>query len=222
MSAVYRSDYDDIQAEFIKLFLKVTEIFEMEQSVTPEKLKKYLSKFPELTPHLCYAETTSQVLDVVQEHSSFICCSYLKHAANYFNLTGAIEAIKKYYTYVDEFCSQTLTKHMYMKPFISTKSMKFAPSTTITFKLEWKPADKTLLDIRDLLEKAFLEHHIYVHIVVVRGGSVKLICVSPQHVMKHLVRLAQVNKEVLVESGVTYLRVGDTIVVDNSGQNEVR
>ena len=45
---------------------------------------------------------------------------------------------------------------------------------------------------------------------------------SPQLVMKHLMRLAQENKEVLVESGVTYLRVGDTIVVDNSGQNEVR
>ena len=40
--------------------------------------------------------------------------------------------------------------------------------------------------------------------------------------MKHLVRLAQVNKEVLVENSVTYLRVGDTTVVDNSGQNEVR
>ena len=33
--------------------------------------------------------------------------------------------------------------------------------------------------------------------------------------MKHLVRLAQVNKEVFMESGVTYLRVGATIVVDN-------
>ena len=141
MSVVYRSDYDDIQAEFIKLFLKVAEIFEKKKSMTPEKLKRYLSKFPELTPHLYYAETMSQVLDVVQEHSSFICCSYLRHAVNYFNLPGAIEAIKNYYTYVDEFCSQTLTRHIYMKPFISTKSIQFAPSTTITFKLGWKPAD---------------------------------------------------------------------------------
>ena len=109
-----------------------------------------------------------------------------------------------------------------MKPFVSTKSINFAPSTTITFKLGWKPADKTLSDIRDLLEKTFHEQHIYVHIVVVRGGCVKVICVSPQHVMKHLVRLAQLNKEVLVENGVTYLKVGNTIVVDKSRQNEVR
>ena len=222
MSAVYRNDYDDIQAEFVKLFLEVAKIFEKKKIMTPGKLKNFLSKFPELKPHLRNAKTTSQVLDVVQEHSSFICCSYLRHAADYFNLPEAIEAIKKYFTYVDEFCSQTLTRHIYMEPFVSTKSLKFAPSTTITFKLGWNPADKTLLDIRELLEKAFHKQHIYVHIVVVRGGSVKVICVSPQHVMKHLVRLAQTNKEVLVWSGVTYLRVGDTIVVDKSGQNEVR
>ena len=35
-------------------------------------------------------------------------------------------------------------------------------------------------------------------------------------------RLAQKNRELLVESSVTYLRVGDTTVVDTSDQNEVR
>ena len=219
---MYRKDFIDIYAEFIKVFYKVADMFEKEKSVTPEKLKHYLSKFPDLTPHLCHAETTSQVLDVVQENISFIsCCSFLRNAADFFTLTGAVEVIKKYSTYVDEFCTQTLTRHIYMEPFVSTKS-KFAPSTTITFKLGWNSADKTLLDIRELLEKAFHEQHIYVHIVVVRGGSVKVICVSPQHVMKHLVRLAQMNKEVLVENGMTYLRVGETIVVDKSGQNEVK
>ena len=40
--------------------------------------------------------------------------------------------------------------------------------------------------------------------------------------MTELVRLAQKNRELLVESSVTYLRVGDTIVVDTTDQNEVR
>ena len=166
MSVVYRSDYDDIQAEFVQLFLKVAKIFERKKFMTTGKIKSFLSSYPELKPHLHYAKTKSQVLDVVQQHSSFICCSYLRHAANYFQLPEAIEAIKKYYSYVDKFCSQTLTRHIYMKPFVSTKAIKFAPSTTITFKLGWNPADKTLSDIRDLLEKAFHEQCIYIHIVV--------------------------------------------------------
>ena len=39
--------------------------------------------------------------------------------------------------------------------------------------------------------------------------------------MTELVRLAQKNRVLLVKSSVTYLRVGDTIVVDTSDQNEV-
>ena len=73
-----------------------------------------------------------------------------------------------------------------------------------------------------LLQQAFHEHSVYVHIVVVRGGSVRVICCAPQYLMTELVRLAQKNRELLVESSVTYLRVGDTIVVDTSDQNEVR
>ena len=57
---------------------------------------------------------------------------------------------------------------------------------------------------------------------MVRGGSVRVICYAPQYLMTELVRLAQKNRELLVESSVTYLRVGDTIVVDTSDQNEVR
>ena len=100
--------------------------------------------------------------------------------------------------------------------------MEFAPSTTLTFKLEWNPDDKTLNDIRGVLERVFYEHSVYVHIVVVRGGSVWVICCAPQYLMAELARLAQRNMKLLVESSVTYLRVGDTIVVNTSDQNEVR
>ena len=57
---------------------------------------------------------------------------------------------------------------------------------------------------------------------MVRGGSVRVICYAPQYLMTELVRLAHKNKELLVKNSVTYLRVGDTIVVDTSDQNEVR
>ena len=111
-----------------------------------------------------------------------------------------------------------------MKPFLNTKSVDFTSSTnsTITFKLRWSPADKTLSDIQDLLQQAFEEQSIYVHIIVVRGGSVRVICCAQQYLMTELVRLAQKNRELLVKNSVTYLRVGDIIVVDTSDQNEVR
>ena len=109
-----------------------------------------------------------------------------------------------------------------LEPFIAAKSIVFLPSTTLTFKLEWNPDDKTLNDIQSVLRQAFHERSVYVHIVVIRGGSVRVICCAPQYLMTELVRLAQKNRELLLESSVTYLRVGNTIVVDTSDQNEVR
>ena len=222
VSEVYRKDFDEIQGKFVRLFVESTKLIKESDHVSAEELKEFLAQYPDLEESLVNTTTISDMVRVIKQHSSFTCCSYLEHVADQLELPALTEKIENYKRYVIEFCSQTLTKHIYMKPFITNNSIDFTPATSITFKLEWSPSKKTLADIQSILRQAFHEHQIYVHIVVVRGGSVRVLCVAPQHVMKHLVRLAQVNQEVLVESGVTYLRVGDTIVVDKSGQNEVR
>ena len=222
MPEKYRSDFEDIQNTFAQLFDEVAEIFENEESITVERLKRFVSRIPELNDSLDNAHTISDIIDIIQEHSSFTCCSYLKGVAKRFNISAVTEKIEKYYQFVNEFCQYELTQHIYMKPFLTAKSINLTPSTTITFKLRWRPAKKTLSDIQHLLQQTFDEQSVYVHIVVVRGGSVRVICCAPQYLMTELVRLAQKNRELLVESSVTYLRVGDTIVVDTSDQNEVR
>ena len=222
VSERYRRDYDDIQGKFVSLFDEVTEIYENEESVTMSKLKRFLSRYPNLKAPLGNADTIADVMDVIQEQSSFTCCSYLKHTATRFNVTAAVEKINDYYKSVDEFCQHELRHHVYLQPFITAKSINITDSEIISFKLQWSPDTKTLSDIQSLLRHAFEEHSVYVHIVVVRGGSIRVICCAPQYLMTELVRLAQKNRELLMESSVTYLRVGDTILVDTSDQNEVR
>ena len=225
VSETYRRDYDDIQGKFVLLFDEVNELFENNESVTMSKLKRFVSRYPNLRDPLCNADTIADVMDVIQNQSSFTCCSYLKHTATRFNVISAVEKIDEYYKSVEEFCQHELRRHIYMQPFITAKSINMTNSdviSMISFKLQWSPDTKTLSDIQSLLRQAFEEQSIYVHIVVVRGGSVRVICCAPQYLMTELVRLAQKNRELLVKSSVTYLRVGDTIVVDTSDQNEVR
>ena len=217
----YRRDFEDIQAKFAQLFVEVTELLKKE-SVDIECLKEYVSKFSGMNDSLANARTISDIINIIHRHSSLTSCSYLKGVADLFRVSAAIEKIEKYYEFVDGFCQYKLANHIYMKQIFSTKSIEFTPSTTITFKLRWNPNDKTLSDILELLQQAFDEQSVYVHIMVVRGGSVRVICCAPHYLMTELVRLAQKNRELLVESSVTYLRVGDTIVVDTSDQNEVR
>ena len=217
----FREDFEDIQNRFAQLFDEVAEILENEESVTPERLKRYVSRIPEMNDSLDNAHTISDIIDKIQKHSSITCCTYLKGIARRFKVSTVTEKIENYYQIVNQFCQQKLTQHGYIKPFLTANSICFNSSTTITFKLRWSPAEKTLTDIQDLLRQTFEKQSIYIHIVVVRGGSVQVICYTPQYLMTELVRLAQKNRELLVESSVTYLRVGDTIVVDTSDQNEV-
>ena len=218
----YRIDFEDIQDRFAQLFDEVAEVLENEESVTIERLKRFVAKIPEMNDSLDNARSISDIIDIIHKHSSLTSCTHLKGVARRFNISAATEKIEKYYQFVNEFCQHKLTQHIYLKPFLTAEPTHFTPATTITFKLRWSPAKKTLSDIQNLLQQAFDEQSVYVDIVVVRGGSVRVICCAPQYLMTELVRLAQKNRELLVESSVTYLRVGDTIVVDTSDQNEVR
>ena len=169
MPGRYRSDFEDVQNKFCQLFGEVAEILENEESVNIERLKGYISKFPEMEESLDNAHTISEIIDTIQKHSSLTSCSHLKGVAELFNVTAAFEKIEKYYEYVDEFCQHKLPNHIYMKSFLTAKSSDYTPSTTINFKLRWSPNDMQLSGILELLQQAFDEQSVYVHIVVVTG-----------------------------------------------------
>ena len=67
MPEKYRSDFEDIQNRFAQLFDEVAEILENEESVTIERLKKYVSKIPEMKDSLDNAHTISDIIDIIQE-----------------------------------------------------------------------------------------------------------------------------------------------------------
>ena len=52
MPEKYRSDFEDIQIRFAQLFDEVAEILENEESVTPERLKRFVSRIPDMNDSL--------------------------------------------------------------------------------------------------------------------------------------------------------------------------
>ena len=52
VSVKYRRDFEDIQGQYAQLFDEFTEILENDDSVTLDKLKRFLSRFPDLNPLL--------------------------------------------------------------------------------------------------------------------------------------------------------------------------
>ena len=59
MPEKYRSDFEEIQDRFAQLFDEVTEILESEELVTVERLKRFVSRIPEMSDSLDNAQISS-------------------------------------------------------------------------------------------------------------------------------------------------------------------
>ena len=57
MSEAYRIDFEDLKIEYVQLFIDVAEIIERDETVTMEKLKRFLSHYHELKASLASAGT---------------------------------------------------------------------------------------------------------------------------------------------------------------------
>ena len=222
VSVVYKEDFDTIEKEFVSLHFRASHII-LKSSVTLQELKQLLSFYPELAiQNIQNAENVVEVMQVIQQHSSFINCSYLKHVAEYFNLPEVKKEIDKYKKLVDDFCNSTIIQHSYMKPF-TTNPPQYNMSSQIikiTMVLQWNPATKTLSDIHTLLEKAFQSLSSLIHVDVICKGSITVVCYAPHYIMGALLKMAKKNKSVLLENNVSYLSIGYTVVLDSTSEKE--
>ena len=166
ISEVYKEDFDRVQSRFVRLFFNTTQHI-INHKVSLKNLKIFFSNVGMEIPLQCI-DTITEVMRVVQQHSSFINCTYLEEMANYFDIPEAKMNIDGYQTFVEEFCKHTLASHSYMIPFLAEPS-KHLSSETIVFKLEWSPDEKTLAGIQGLLRKTFMSLACRIHVVVVRG-----------------------------------------------------
>ena len=224
VSEVYKKDFDAISGKFVSLHLRASRIMSENNIVTVLELKELLTSYPELELSLQGVETISQIMHVVQRHSSFINCFYLEHIAEEFNFPEVKKEIDDYNKLVDDFCNSKIIQHSYMKRFATNPPQYNMSSQTIKIKimLEWNPASKTLSDIRSLLRKAFKGLSPLIHVDVIGEGSVTVVCYAPHYLMGALVKMTKKNKSMLLENSVSYLSIGYTVVLDSTAAEKVR
>ena len=221
VSEVYQKDFDMIKAKFISLHFQVSKILAKRDHVTLENLKELLGFYSDLEGPLQATQTINGAMRIVQQHSSVINCSYLQHIAEHFDLPDMKKKIEVYRNEVDEFCQQTIREHSYVRSFMANPQNHILSTQKLTLKLEWKPDDKTLADIQSLIRKTFKSLSDHVHVVVIKEGSVTVICYAPHYIMGSLVQVAKESKRMLLEDSVSYLSIGYTVVLDSSTDQEV-
>ena len=177
--------------------------------VPVDDLKQYVRLFRELETDA--AVTTDDIMKVVHNECTLAECSYLEKIADRFDLQEAKKSIERYHSRLDDFCTRTLEEHSYAKSFCLDHPEPIVPSSNkieITFKLEWNAKEKSLKDVRDVLRKVFRDLTDRVQIVVIKDGSVVVVCWAPQYLMTELVEPAKGKLDLLKEVGVVELTVG--------------
>ena len=211
MSAEYKEDFIDLQNGFGRMF--DFSCVALQTHVPTADLKKYLCRtFPELVIPLEDAITTDDVMEVIRNKSSLTDVGYFKVIANKFDLKEMKQEVEEYRKTLDSFCQHTLHNHSYIRSFREDYSQYILTSDEIVFQLQWNSIEKTMKDIRDVLQMCFGQLADRVQIVVIEVGSVVVVCCAPQHLMKDLVRLATSNAHKLADVGVIKLTIGGTEV----------
>ena len=213
MSVQYRKDFVDLQEKFGDMFDELQK--DVKLHVQVYDLKQYLcSRFPDLETDVQDADTTNDVMKVVCNECTLAEYSYLEKIADRFGLQEAKKSIEHYHSTLDDFCKHTLEEHSYARSFRVDHPEPILPSPNkieITFKLEWNATKKSLKDIRDVLRMVFGDLTDRVQIVVIKDGSVVVVCWAPQYLMSELVELAKSKLDQLKEVGVVELTVGHYI-----------
>ena len=212
MSAVYKRDFIHLQGSFGRMFDSMCET--VRSQVPVDDLKRYLCRtFSEFRIPLQDAATTDDVMEAVRNESSLTDFAYFEEISNHFNLQQVKRSTRDYHGILDSFCEDTLNNHSYVKSFREDYPRCILSSDKIIFQLEWKAKDNTLKDIRDVLRMTFKHLADRVQIVVIKDGSVVVMCCAPRYLMEELVRLASESVHMLAEMGVVKLTVGGTEVI---------
>ena len=171
MSAKYKRDFIHLQGSFGRLFDSMCET--VNSHVPVDYLKRYLCRtFSEFESLLQDTNTTDDVMKAVRNESSLTDFAYFEQIANNFDLQQMKQNIDKYCNTLDSFCQHTLDNHSYVRSFREDFPRYNLTSNKIVFQLQWKAKEKTLKDIRDVLQMGFGHLADRVQIVVIEDGSV--------------------------------------------------
>ena len=202
-----------LQSCFGSMFESILEM--VKTHVPVDDLKQYLCQtFPEFEESFQESDTVTDVMTAVHNDCSLTDCAYLEKIADKFKLQACQQAIDEYRSILSTFCNHTLEKHAYVKSFREDcSSRNIISSDKITFKLMWNANEKTMTDIRDVLQTAFEELATRIQIEVIKTKCVVVVCWFPQCLKKQLVEIAESNIAQLTEMGVVSLTVGSTELI---------
>ena len=160
----------------------------------------------DLKPKLAECSKVSDVLSLVKEECSLIDVSLLEALVEEFNVKKAEKYIKKYRGILKKFLDNNPIAHCLRKKFDAVKTHPPLNCETVTYVFDWRPDERMLKDITDILSESSGK---FVRIRYIdEGSSIVVTCSFPYSLHGVLVARVMENLQLLKDEGLIKLTIG--------------
>ena len=165
-----------------------------------------ISCHSDLKPKLENCSEISDALDVVKGECSLTDISLLETVVEEFEVTEAERYIEQYKITLEESCHSLSIDLCLKEKFDAVNTSPSLKCETATYVFDWRPDEKKLKDITDILSKTSGK---FVKIKYIDTGySIVVTCSFPHSLTKALIIKLSENLELLIKNGLMNLNVG--------------
>uniref|UniRef100_A0A1X7UWC6 Death domain-containing protein n=1 Tax=Amphimedon queenslandica TaxID=400682 RepID=A0A1X7UWC6_AMPQE len=199
-------EFSSIRASLGRMLYKVDKAI-LKKSPSIDDIKLLIKSYNlDLKPKLENCLDLSDVLDVVKGECSLTDISLLEAIVEKFEVTEAERYIEQYKTTLEEFCHSMSVELCLKEKFDAVNTSPSLKCESATYVFDWRPDEKKLKDITDILSKTSGK---FVKIKYIDTGySIVVTCSFFRSVMKRLIIKLSENLALLKESGLMKLTVG--------------
>lgn len=213
-----QGDYENLRGKLGELVYDFKKKVE-EANIDINDLKDFISLYDpdeRCSSELQEARDISQVFFIVRiKFCSLFNYSILKKIAEKFNLKDGYKPIQNYEEAKENYrrllTSSALAEELH-------KESKFPPNTkgTIILRLKWSSVKQlTVSEFESIIKEVFSELTCYIHLLKVEPGSIVVTMCAPEQMVQALIILAKRRIAYLTDVGVTWLTIGDVIIIND-------
>ena len=172
-----------------------------------KKMKKLIGSCNrDLKAKLSHCSSITKVLSIVEEECSLTDYTLLEAVVEEFNVEEAEKHIEKYREILKEFLENNPIARCLKEKFDAVKTHPPLSCETITYVFDWRPDERMLKDIKDILSESSGK------LVRIRyidtGNSIVVTCSFPYSLHGVLVARVMENLQLLIKNDLIKLTIG--------------
>ena len=206
---IYKSMSDDFKSIRTSLGRMMYKVCKAIKEAGPElnDLKELVESCnSDLKSKLAECSKVSDVLSLVKEECSLTHFTLLEALVEEFNVEEAEKHIKEYRGILKEFLENTPIARCLKEKFDAVNTHPPLNCETITYVFDWRPDEKKLNDITDIL--SVLSGKFVKIKYMDTGHSIAVTCSFPYSLLGVLITRVMENLQLLIKNGLTKLTIG--------------